>query len=144
LTFLVLGSVRLIRKPLLVLSILPIGLSDLLLLVTKASVLLFLEYSIKISSIIISGIFLKAVQAVFYISTCFWIRELLFSSIKVVWPVVILITVIATKLEILLLLLKLPRIWQIALFNPAIDNILPGFLICFVFINSSIKAVVVV
>jgi hypothetical protein len=62
----------------------------------------------------------------------------------VVWLVVILIIVIATKLEILLLLLKLPRIWQIALFGPAIDDILPGFLICFVFINSSIKVVVVV
>jgi hypothetical protein len=67
-----------------------------------------------------------------------------FSSIKVVWPVVILIIVIATKLEILLLLLKLPRIWQIALLNPAIDNILSGFLVCFIFINSSIKAVIVV
>jgi hypothetical protein len=67
-----------------------------------------------------------------------------FLSIKVVWPVVILITVIATKLEIPLLLLKLSRIWQIALLGPAINNILPGFLVCFVFINSSIKAVVVV
>jgi hypothetical protein len=69
---------------------------------------------------------------------------LLFLSIKVVWPVVILITVIATKLKIPLLLFKLPRIWQIALFGPATDNILPGFLICFVFINSSIKAVIVI
>ena len=67
-----------------------------------------------------------------------------FSSIKVVWPVVISITVIATKLKIPLLLLKLPRIWQTALLGPATDNILPEFLICFVFINSSIKAVIVV
>jgi hypothetical protein len=67
-----------------------------------------------------------------------------FSSIKVIWLVVILITVVATKLETLPLLFKLFRIWQAASLSPAIDNILPGFLICFVFINSSIKAVVVV
>jgi hypothetical protein len=65
-------------------------------------------------------------------------------SIKVVWPVVILIIVVATKLEIPLLPLKLFRIWQVALFSPAADNILPGFLIYFVFINSSVKAVVVI
>jgi hypothetical protein len=64
--------------------------------------------------------------------------------IKVIWPVVILIIIIATKLEIPPLLLKLPRIWQIASLSPAADNILPGFLIYFIFINSSIKAVVVV
>ena len=57
---------------------------------------------------------------------------------------VILIMVIAIKLEIPLLLLKLPRIWQIALLSPAIDNILPGFLIYFVFINSSIKVVIII
>jgi hypothetical protein len=67
LTFLVFGSVRLIKKPLLVLSILSIRLLDLLLLVTKASILLFLEYSIKISSIVISDIFLKVIQVIFYI-----------------------------------------------------------------------------
>jgi hypothetical protein len=69
---------------------------------------------------------------------------LLFSSIKVVWPVVILITVIATKLKILPLLFKLFRIWQVASLGPATDNILPEFLVCFVFINGSIKAVVIV
>jgi hypothetical protein len=30
------------------------------------------------------------------------------------------------------------------LLGPVTDNILPGFLICFVFINSSVEAVVVV
>ena len=110
LTFLVFGSIRLIRKPLLVLFILLIRLLDLLLLVTKASILLFLEYFTKIFSIVISGIFLRVVQAIFYILICFWVRELLFSFIKVVWLIVILIIIIATKLEILLLLLKLPRI----------------------------------
>jgi hypothetical protein len=64
--------------------------------------------------------------------------------IKVVWLVIILIIVIATKLEILLLLLKLFRIWRVVLFSPATNNILPGFLIYFAFINSSIKAVVVI
>jgi hypothetical protein len=58
--------------------------------------------------------------------------------------VVILIIVIATKLEIPPLLLKLPRIWQIALLGPAANNILPGFLVYFVFINGSIKVIVVI
>jgi hypothetical protein len=37
--------------------------------------------------------------------------ELLFLSIKIIWLVIILIIIIATKLEILLLLFKLSRIW---------------------------------
>jgi hypothetical protein len=98
----------------------------------------------KIFSIVISGIFLRVIRAIFYILICSWVRELLFLSIKVIWLVVILIIVIATKLEILLLLLKLSRIWQVALLSLAINNILPGFLIYFVFINSSIKVVIVV
>jgi hypothetical protein len=65
-------------------------------------------------------------------------------SIKIIWLVVILIIVIITKLEILLLLLKLFRIWQVALLSPAIDNILLEFLVYFVFINSSIKVIVVI
>ena len=135
---------RLIRKPSLVLSIPLIKLLGLLLLVTKTSILLFLEPFTKIFFIVISSIFLRAARAVFYILTCSWVRELLFSSIKVIWLVVILIIVVITKLEILLLLLKLFRIWQAALLSPAIDNILPGFLIYFVFINSSIKVIVIV
>jgi hypothetical protein len=69
LTFLVFGFIRLIRKPSLVLFILPIRLLDLLLLVTKASILLFLEYFTKIFSIVISGIFSRVARAIFYILT---------------------------------------------------------------------------
>jgi hypothetical protein len=110
LTFLAFGSMRLIRKPLLVPSILPIRLLDLLLLVIKASILLFSESSAKIFSIVISGILSRAARAVFCVSTCSWVRKLLFLFIKVIWLVIILIIVIATKLEILLLLFKLFRI----------------------------------
>jgi hypothetical protein len=136
--------VRLIRKPLLVLFILPIKLLGLLLLVTKISILLFLELFTKIFSIVISGIFSRIAQAIFYILIYSWVRELLFLSIKVIWLIVILIIIVVTKLEILLLLLKLFRIWQVALLSLAINNILPGFLIYFVFINSSIKVVIIV
>jgi hypothetical protein len=58
--------------------------------------------------------------------------------------VVILITVVVTKLEMPPPLLKLFRIWRVALLGPAADDILPGFLVCFVFINGSVEAVVVV
>jgi hypothetical protein len=49
--------VRLIRKPLLVLFILPIRLLGLLLLVTKTSILLFLELFTKIFFIVIFFIY---------------------------------------------------------------------------------------